>query len=376
MSNENRGLQKFDPQKIALADIQKSIRQVYARNATDAEFTVFYRFCVSYNLSPVRGEVYFSKIGDVPCIMLGVEAFKAKAKQDPRYLRIISACVYEAELDEDRLEINYQEGQIIHRPILNRKKRGELMGAYAILELNDRKPIIAYADFAEFNSPDKYGKNGWSRFPETMIKLKAEKLACRQVFTFREPAGFKIKEREPEAHEISGDENDGSKQIEGYENEPQQSEYVDAEYTPCPPDPQKEEVKSAPKPQTQPDQKPVNTEDIEKRKHLLFDITTIARDLGYIEKKDGKDNFDNLVLFFESNYGKTSRDCTISELEDARVKLLQSLDNLHEMQKELQSDNPAPASKCAICQQPATQEYEGKNYCDRCIEVAKEEMPF
>lgn len=142
-------------------------------NVTPQEIKAFIRLCQSQRLNPFTKDAYIVKYGDAPAaIVVGIGAFVKRAKRNPKY-----------QGHEAGISILGQDGKL-HRREGSMLLQGErLVGGWCKVYIDGYvKPAFDEVSFSEYNAPDKYGKNGWSKIPATMIRKVALCHALREAF--------------------------------------------------------------------------------------------------------------------------------------------------------------------------------------------------
>ena len=82
---------KLSQEKIDL------IKQAVAQNATPDEFKTFIYLCESYNLDPLKKEIYFIKYGGKSTIITSRDGYLKIANTDPNFDGIESDVVYQGD---------------------------------------------------------------------------------------------------------------------------------------------------------------------------------------------------------------------------------------------------------------------------------------
>lgn len=158
---------------------EQDVRDLMAANGNDtAKFTsqeikTFMRLCQSQRLNPFARDAYLSKYGNSPAtIIAGKDAFVKRATRNKKYhgheagITVIGA---------DK-KLHRREGSMV--------LPGEtLVGGWAKVHVEGYEcPVFEEVALSEYAAPDKYGKNGWSRMPATMIRKVALCHALREAF--------------------------------------------------------------------------------------------------------------------------------------------------------------------------------------------------
>lgn len=177
MSNEIVSYKADNGQDINVTE--QDVRDLMAANGNDMnnvtsqEVKMFLRLCQSQRLNPFTRDAYIVKYGNQPAsVIAGKDAFVKRATRNKRYrgheagITIIGA---------DK-KMHRREGSML----LN----GEiLVGGWCKVHLEGYEcPIFDEVALSEYSAPDKYGKNGWSKMPATMIRKVALCHALREAF--------------------------------------------------------------------------------------------------------------------------------------------------------------------------------------------------
>lgn len=152
-------------------DVIDTIRRTVAKDANDAELTMFLELAKVYQLDPFLKEIWCVKMGGGMTVMTSRDGYMKAAMRDPNYDGIASAAVAEG----DRFVMDPMNSKVEHE---FGAKRGPIIGAYAVVFHKKRRPVISYAPMAEYkgNSPV------WQKYPSAMIIKVAEVFALKRQF--------------------------------------------------------------------------------------------------------------------------------------------------------------------------------------------------
>lgn len=151
-------------------------------NVTSQEVKMFLRLCQSQRLNPFTRDAYIVKYGNQPAtVIAGKDAFVKRATRNKKYRG------HEAGITVMRVvKRNQNSGaeRVIDRREGSMLLEGEtLIGGWCKVYLDGYAcPIFDEVALSEYSAPDKYGKNGWSRMPATMIRKVALCHALREAF--------------------------------------------------------------------------------------------------------------------------------------------------------------------------------------------------
>ena len=174
----------------------KTVKNTVAKGASDDELKMFIGIAEKYGLDPFIKEIWFIKrakkvkdknnnwdyprlpsgevdyTGAETTIMTSRDGYLKVAQRDENFEGIIGFPVKEG----DTFEIDAENYTVIHR---FGAKRGKIIGAWAKVSHKKRKPVIAWADFQEYNAANS---NIWKSYPSAMIQKVAEVLALKRQF--------------------------------------------------------------------------------------------------------------------------------------------------------------------------------------------------
>lgn len=142
-------------------------------NVTSQEVKMFLRLCQSQRLNPFTRDAYIVKYGNQPAsVIAGKDAFVKRATRNKRYRGHEAGITF----------IGTDGG--LHRREGSMLLTGEILtGGWAKAYLDGYEcPIFEEVALSEYAAPDKFGKNGWSRMPATMIRKVALCHALREAF--------------------------------------------------------------------------------------------------------------------------------------------------------------------------------------------------
>lgn len=180
-------------------DKRDLIRKTFAPDLTPMEFAMFVGMGKSLGANPFLNEIWAVKYNNREAqIFLGRDFYRRKAQEQPNYNGHQVDAVYEND------EFKMVNGKPEHT--YNLKDRGDILGAYAVVYVEDREPFFNFVEFSEYNK----GQSTWKEKPATMIKKVAEAQALRGAFqgvfkgTYDESEQWKI-EANSEKPECKGE---------------------------------------------------------------------------------------------------------------------------------------------------------------------------
>lgn len=149
-------------------------------NVTSQEVKMFLRLCQSQRLNPFTRDAYIVKYGNQPAsVIAGKDAFVKRATRNRRYRGHEAGITVVRRVPKSggvQSVVDRREGSMM-------LQGEELVGGWAKVYLEGYEcPIFEEVALSEYSAPDKYGKNGWSRMPATMIRKVALCHALREAF--------------------------------------------------------------------------------------------------------------------------------------------------------------------------------------------------
>jgi len=166
MSNELATIEGFERKEVDL------IKKTVAQGATDDELKMFLYLANAYKLDPFKKEIWFLRIDGRPTIFTSRDGYLKIAQDDENYdgLQAFAVC------EGDVFEIDAENWKITHK---FGAKRGKLQGAWAVAYHKQRKPMMAFVNFDEYNDPIK---KSWRKYPSAMIQKVAEAFVLKRQF--------------------------------------------------------------------------------------------------------------------------------------------------------------------------------------------------
>ena len=159
----------YSPQEVAV--VQHSV----AKGTSKIELAYFLNVCKTMDMNPFNKEVWCYKDKKQNLLIFaGRDGFLSKAQKNPLFNGIRSCEVCE----NDEWEIDVANNKIIHKISKQKKDRGSIIGAYAIIFRKNGEPTIEWSDFATYNK----GYNTWKTHPAEMIKKVSESHGLKKAF--------------------------------------------------------------------------------------------------------------------------------------------------------------------------------------------------
>lgn len=173
------------------SEMVTAIKNTVAKDANDSELFMFLSVANKYDLDPFLGEIYYVKFKEQGQIMSGRNGFRKIAMRDPTYKLHYSDYVCK----NDTFQIKKRMGKledIVHE--YAHVDRGEVVGAYCVLETTDGRIYSFYAQMKYYNT----GKNAWQTYPTDMIIKAAE---VRVFKAFAKIDGIQAEETMPSQYD-------------------------------------------------------------------------------------------------------------------------------------------------------------------------------
>jgi phage recombination protein Bet len=148
----------------------QTISNTVAKGADQNELAMFLHLCTTYGLDPFLKEIFYSS--QMKTIMTSRDGYLKIAQRDPAFggMQSMAVCANdEFELDVINHTVKHKFGQ---------GNRGDVIGAWAIVYRKGRNPVIAYADYAEYNKNNAI----WKTYKSAMICKVAESFALKRQF--------------------------------------------------------------------------------------------------------------------------------------------------------------------------------------------------
>ena len=162
-----------DDKKFSFHDV----KQLCAPTATDAEFKHFIYLCRSYNLDPLKKEIYFLKYGSKSNILTSRDGYLKIANNDPHFDGLESDVVYQNDnlkkREDGSILISYGEDHLSFDPT-------KLTGAFCNVYRKDRSK--ATSCLVSLNDYSKPNNQIWKQYPNAMILKVAESMALKRAF--------------------------------------------------------------------------------------------------------------------------------------------------------------------------------------------------
>ena len=155
---------KFTPEQI------DTIRNTVAKGASDNELSMFMHLAETYGLDPFLKEIFYSS--QMKTIITSRDGYLKVAQRDPEFDGIQSMAVFE----NDDFSIDMVNNVVNHS--FGKGDRGAVIGAWAVCYRKGRRPVIAYADYNEYNK----NNNIWKTYKSAMCCKVAEVFALKRQF--------------------------------------------------------------------------------------------------------------------------------------------------------------------------------------------------
>ncbi len=153
------------------------VRKTAANNATDDEFKTFMHLCLTYNLDPLKKEIYFIKYAGRSTIITSRDGYLKIANRNENFDGIESDVVYHGDVltrkDDGSLHITYGQEHLMF-------DKSKLTGAFCSVFRKDRsKATTIFVSIKEY-----YKKDApiWQQYTNAMILKVAEAMALKRAF--------------------------------------------------------------------------------------------------------------------------------------------------------------------------------------------------
>jgi phage recombination protein Bet len=164
----------FTKREVAL------VKATVAKTATDEELMMFLRLAQKYDLDPFAHEIwaYRPVANEAMVIAAGHDGFMKTALNRPDFLGISSGTVRVGDVFEyepTAYKIHHKHGD----------KRGDILGGWAMLERQGKRPAIVYVELKEHVKKNRDGQPNkfWAQWPSRMIEKVARMYAIRMAYT-------------------------------------------------------------------------------------------------------------------------------------------------------------------------------------------------
>lgn len=167
----------FDPDQIA------TIKRTVAKDCDDNEFAMFMEVVGRYGLDPFTKQVFAAKVGardGAPgqvAIIVSRDGLLALANRHSDFGGVEGDVVRK----NDRFVSKYVNGErmIEHIAEGDAEHRGAIVGAWAVVYREGRKPTYFYAPWEDYKGSNKT----WTKYGSAMILKVAESMALRKAFS-------------------------------------------------------------------------------------------------------------------------------------------------------------------------------------------------
>lgn len=173
------------------------IRKTAALGATDDEFKTFMYLCTTYNLDPLKKEIYFIKYGGRSTIITSRDGYLKIANLSEHFDGIESDVVYQGDVlakrDDGSLLITYGQEHLAF-------DKSKLTGAFCSVFRKDRqKATTVFVSIKEYYKRDA---PIWQQYTNAMILKVAEAMALKRAFAI---SGLVTKEEIEDREQVDVD---------------------------------------------------------------------------------------------------------------------------------------------------------------------------
>lgn len=147
-----------------------TIRNTVAKGADDNELAMFLHLAQTYGLDPFLREIFYS--GQMKTIITSRDGYLKVAQRNLEFEGIQSMAVCK----NDDFSVDMVNNVVNHS--FGKGERGDVIGAWAVCYRRGRRPVIAYADYIEYNK----GNQIWKTYKSAMCCKVAEVFALKRQF--------------------------------------------------------------------------------------------------------------------------------------------------------------------------------------------------
>lgn len=194
---------------IEFSQEQKSLiwaTKLQPNRATEVEANVFIQVCEEYGLNPLLGDIAFQKFetkwGPRVSYLITRDARLKHAMRQDDFLNCFSGVVREG----DHFEVDVAEGVPIHK---FGSKRGQIIGAWAVVKTKTRGNTVVFPDFAEYYKALSEKNPVWKSMPSAMIEKVAQSQALSRTF----PLGIAFASEDEIVMDIDSADNTSAQQV-------------------------------------------------------------------------------------------------------------------------------------------------------------------
>jgi phage recombination protein Bet len=148
----------------------ETIKDTVAKGISDSELQMFLHIANTYGLDPFLKEIFYSE--QMKTIITSRDGYLKVAQRDPEFDGIQSMAVCE----NDEFSIDMEKNKVNHS--FGKGGRGKVIGAWAVCYRKGRRPVIAYADYEEYNKKNPI----WNTYKSAMCCKVAEVFALKRQF--------------------------------------------------------------------------------------------------------------------------------------------------------------------------------------------------
>jgi len=161
----------FDPAQV------RAIKATVAKDCSDAELVMFLEVCARYGLDPFAKQAYAAKMGGGGVsIIVSRDGLLAHAHKQADFVKLDCDVVHKGDI----FEVVFVNGERqVKHGYGDPTARGEVIGAWAMVERRNHGTTYFYAPFQEYKRTSPI----WSKHPSAMILKVAESYALRKAYS-------------------------------------------------------------------------------------------------------------------------------------------------------------------------------------------------
>lgn len=160
--------------------MMQELRKMYSAKLNDAEFATLMNISLQLGANPFKKEIWAVKMdgqNNPASIIIARDYYRRRVVERDDFIGMTTQSVYSN--DGFSYSPNDDDGNAVpsHKiTAFSNKDRGELLGAYTVIRLNNRKPIVVIRYLSEYY---KSNRSTWNDMKGTMIEKVSEAHACR-----------------------------------------------------------------------------------------------------------------------------------------------------------------------------------------------------
>lgn len=155
------------------------VKSSLATGASDTELMYFLKACQSYGLSPIKKEIYYTKMGGKVTLVVSRDGYLTLAHRNPLFRGIHSDVVHEK--DDLSIHTSVNDDGAMVQEIDHRYPgfgaRGKVVGAWSRIDMANQAPVVVLVKIEDYDK----GTPIWKQYKSAMIIKCAESIALKKV---------------------------------------------------------------------------------------------------------------------------------------------------------------------------------------------------